>query len=1308
MFFFLFCGHITFGQGARSNGKPPVEGSFKVSKTELNLSSIFFNPLTIRNVSGTTQSVKVKLTSSEKINLIGNTGFSSILQPGDSVVLPIRVTISSEAYGGVAYVVSAEIISQKGLVLNTIYFYVSVPVNTDIRIRYLNTMAYFNKNIEKGEFNINLKNAGNITENVYLQFTPRNSLFLYENQEGPTLKNISLMPGKDTTLKISIYKKPKHFEYDRIMQAVDVEISTTDSTYYKTIWVKSINSKYINNLYSAKPLVLELASGNLLLPSMPFIRTSCYGVVQLKKDIDISYFFANYSHFKDKYFLDHTRAHIQYTDQKLTVRLGDLNRIVESYFNTKGIDANYRLNKHLFGLYAGTMFSYRATTVGGYYEYNPSLKFDIGNFNMMLTHVSTGVTLNRDHVQKLGSEIGLVRTAFSLMNTHNISGEFGLSRTKSLTDSLPTRNGYKYYVAYQGIIDKLHVNLYTRSGSPDYAGSSKGTFDLRGQAGYPVSANSQLGIFYYYYKIAPRNYLADSLLPIIVSKSETMNMTYSVFLNPRITLMVTPEIIKQASNGFYIKVSEEEYFATTFGRISVGSTFRGSSQGFSITPRIWFGYVNVTDFAPYDDMGQYNPNIQDIPAVPVVITGLSVMHKRWRLFVNYYNGPFALYQQYYYYLYGIRSSSVYIMPQYNRIFFDGVLHLNLASSYMYDSYNYHRFNITANLKAYLRKGWTFGINTNFFESMRLNKEKEEKLSYYSLYLQAELRKEFDFQQPRVKYYDINIVFFKDFNGNRTKDENESGISDIIVSFERYKSDTLFEQPLGVFSSTDILTDKYGIVSYENIPQGSYKIKFQPLTNLDEFSFADGLEQIITVGQNMTYYVPASIPYKVTGRIIFNRDPLSAYGRIDMSSVRVSATDTLGNSYYSLTESDGTFIVYIPNAGAYNISINNIFYEHFDLEKNNIEVDFNGFKQFEVIFVFNEKRRSINFNGSSGSGDGGNIPDGPIDNMNLLRDPNSVGGSSGTSGTSTTRPTNVRTFGENDTEIDTSASIEYIDKIFEGIEDDLEENDDPIYHRPEENVRPEHPVEQPEETPVAPDGSDGNEGSFNSGDGSGYEGNTGTTGDVTGTTGDDTGVISEEGNTSETGDVTEVVTGTETTPPPGEEVASDTAPADTDSGETQDTVTTDKSTTTEITETVDETGSVTEDEIPVFTNEDADATTTPAPGAIPGTTDVVVLDDDPNYVPVSKITAPGITFRVKLYRFGLPRFSPYTFEGVKGIICTENPDGDDYLYYSGSFEAYGKAKDELKKIAKLDFDQTEVQAFKDGNPISLEEAGVSKP
>jgi len=104
--------------------------------------------------------------------------------------------------------------------------------------------------------------------------------------------------------------------------------------------------------------------------------------------------------------------------------------------------------------------------------------------------------------------------------------------------------------------------------------------------------------------------------------------------------------------------------------------------------------------------------------------------------------------------------------------------------------------------------------------------------------------------------------------------------------------------------------------------------------------------------------------KVFGRIILNRSKLSGLGKVDVSNIRITATDSRGYTFSTLSDRNGEFVIYAPVTDEYVVTVNNIFYENFDLRQNNFRVQFNGYKQFEVNFVFDEKIRRINFSPSA--------------------------------------------------------------------------------------------------------------------------------------------------------------------------------------------------------------------------------------------------------------------------------------------------------------------------------------------------------
>jgi outer membrane protein OmpA-like peptidoglycan-associated protein len=123
-----------------------------------------------------------------------------------------------------------------------------------------------------------------------------------------------------------------------------------------------------------------------------------------------------------------------------------------------------------------------------------------------------------------------------------------------------------------------------------------------------------------------------------------------------------------------------------------------------------------------------------------------------------------------------------------------------------------------------------------------------------------------------------------------------------------------------------------------------------------------------MNQNRTINIPYLERNKIYGKVILNRSKLSNLGDIDVSNIKVTAEDSKGRKTSTLTNENGEFTIYAPSVDLYDVYVNNIFSEHFDLRKNHYKVQLNGYKQFEVNFIFDEKRRQINFSPSISESD----------------------------------------------------------------------------------------------------------------------------------------------------------------------------------------------------------------------------------------------------------------------------------------------------------------------------------------------------
>jgi hypothetical protein len=172
--------------------------------------------------------------------------------------------------------------------------------------------------------------------------------------------------------------------------------------------------------------------------------------------------------------------------------------------------------------------------------------------------------------------------------------------------------------------------------------------------------------------------------------------------------------------------------------------------------------------------------------------------------------------------------------------------------------------------------------------------------------------------------------------------------------------------VSLVNSTEMVTDNFGKVIYYHIPEGDFNLNIFPLQNLKDVFILNGQKQKVTITRDTTYYIPFVQSYRVVGNVILNRDEYSSLGAISPSNVRIVATDSSGNSFPALSTFDGSFVLYVPQAGDYAVSINNVYGEKFVLQDPVYTVSFNGAKEFHVDFIFNEKKRSVNINGTSTS------------------------------------------------------------------------------------------------------------------------------------------------------------------------------------------------------------------------------------------------------------------------------------------------------------------------------------------------------
>jgi len=404
-------------------------------------------------------------------------------------------------------------------------------------------------------------------------------------------------------------------------------------------------------------------------------------------------------------------------------------------------------------------------------------------------------------------------------------------------------------------------------------------------------------------------------------------------------------------NSIYIDTNPGLFFRSASTKIFISGSYI-PIKNINIKSKVDYGYVQITNAL---DLNQVV-----VEPYSVYNFSLNLFSKNVGLFVIFNNGPYNIYQQYYYYNSSFYSRQLFIMPTYKKFFLNNNILFEIRASYK-SALNNMGYDLifTPQISFFLKYSWTLRLLNSTSTRVISDYSTGRNYRYNSSYFEVLIRKEFNCKQPRFQYHNLKVVFFKDLNGNREKEKNEPGLRNVLTTIEpdyeiedkKVKKD---------FVSQKFLTSSDGNIEYTNIVNGHYKVKYILVGDMVGNFNREEMEQDILIEKDKTIYIPYLENNRIVGKVILNRNPLSSLGEIDVSNIRVVAEDTQGHSYSALTNKQGSFILYTPVTDHYVVKINNIFYESFDIQQPEYVVKFNGYKQFEVTFVFNEKKRKINF------------------------------------------------------------------------------------------------------------------------------------------------------------------------------------------------------------------------------------------------------------------------------------------------------------------------------------------------------------
>jgi len=941
----LFSPEAIFSQYFLYNDAPiNIEASFSRHSIEASANKTIFNVLIIKNKSNRAENLTLNITIPQGWSVIGMQKTELNLGPLDSLIIPIRVAVGAKVKGDIGYSLIASISDSRGNTVRNVYCFIKIPRVTKMNIRYLGKLFYIDPVNNSSEFSITLKNRGNREEPVNFYFDGNRQISIGNQLNTLLSSDVSIPPYTDSTFTFRVELKDNEF-YGKNMFGLKSTISTVDTTIKGTIWFRKIDSKYTNIISSNdKPLTIEIIGQGLLdADQKPIISGIVEGRTLFKGNTELYYYYRNYASSKKSDFYDNTRMYMGVNLGNLTFEIGDNYRGFESIMFGRGAYLTFKNNKFKVELIANKNQRSKIDNLGGTLYFFPTIN----------SKIITGGALNKSYSTTFESRIGYLGSEFTIKKRHRLYALVGYNQLNQELNGKKQHNEYGWEFNYSSTFSKFNSSINAKYGSPLYYTSQAGRLSVFAYTQWYVNPKNKLSLYY----SDNRNYKPTIQDTSILNKpnmiDRELRLEHMLFISPQIHFFWGPAgetyYWKGASNFLPNRSFESNGIKLIFGtRIN---NLLGTS---SLTPKIEIArtYIAKNPFLS-DSLNNKNQWFDH------QYFSLNFRNSFLNILAFYISGPRSIIEQANYASSRRATRRLQFMPAYDRFIYKDIIRVYAGLSYTNDivaksSYS----NITGQLFCYLPKNWRFYVLGVYSLQSRTTSQDNVE-TYQTTYIEASIRKEFDIQQPRIKFYNLNLVFFKDFNGDFVQSENEPGVKNVLLNISREELKVYSNIPSD-FYNAELLSDNLGRVQLEKIPEGQYKIIYNPIGK-EAGTFSKALEEMtITVSKNMTLYIPFVEKNKVFGKIILNRSKLSGLSKLDVSNIRITATDSKGKTYTTLTDKNGEFVIFAPVTDQYIVNVNNIFYENFDLRQNNFKVQFNGYKQFEVNFVFDEKIRRINF------------------------------------------------------------------------------------------------------------------------------------------------------------------------------------------------------------------------------------------------------------------------------------------------------------------------------------------------------------
>jgi len=947
--------------------------------------SILFNSIVIENIFDQPVSGILSINLPTGWSCSGKiiSGIQLSLAPNEKRRIPLWITEDNTVKGNNTYVLTGKFkFDDKKRKPELTSGYVKIPATSKWNMSIPFNSIYFNNKYRYAPFELTISNQGNVREVIKIELEAGENLSFRDYLSPADEFYIELEPNKDTTFIIEVkFETPDNQYILQNQKFNSVKIKASNGiTKIKSVIFNKLPTKFNNGIGHMKhtPLSIGVITRNILSSGTPRFNVLAKGEILFpQKDHRLFYQInllnlgaGNPEGFGESLW-KYSNFYVAYTYKKYFLELGDISG---SGFDLRAVGRGIKLSIDLFkshkitGSLSRSVFlpitsygvDYGGAIKGISYKIGTSRIID--DYNLIaFQNVGGLVSFSPIKNQTLS-----IRYSVSSRNHRYQIGDFPI-----VQDEDRTLTGFMAGVSHNLNFIKFNSISSFDYSSPYHSGAINNTTTLRNALGYKLTENTALSSSLNYTNTY--QYLILTGRQINTSEFEMLNLRAN--LNQRMSSSLSGAIGGVFNNNQITNF----YFKTA-------SRFTNETDNYAANIKLSYKIDSYKSVSGFIEKGFYKPiSIYVDPSLPGNTIDYSKLYGSTRMSLNYRqknSGVSVVFvkgilnqSQIRSFTSSIKNQTAIVRPYISKAYFDKKLIVDAFANIMIQTARQSEtYGANISPKLIMKNGWSARSSINFNLNRR-NLTENEVLTNRSLFIVFAIKKEFNFQQPRTKYYDLTVIYFKDLNGNQIMDQNEPLLENIITNIRRKmpstnKADSAElannKHTLGKFVEMDLISDNDGTIKYNKIPEGSFDISFFPLEKLDGLYHTDGPIINVNIIGNTTIYIPFSEGFKVRGRIVVSRDLYSEVNKLSISNIPVMAVDENGFIFKSLTDNSGRFNIALPpKPGIYKVKIINAFGGQFTCEQDEYEISFNGLKTFEIDFVFNEKERGINVNGSNG-------------------------------------------------------------------------------------------------------------------------------------------------------------------------------------------------------------------------------------------------------------------------------------------------------------------------------------------------------